>query len=196
MENALFNAAASSSSSFAGCWCLLLLQNGQEFVSLPLLLLLLPLSVCAPNPASVACAAKNSLLLLLLPLSVCLCVCATNRTHEIVKEMSIRSSSRHYSCYGRTKTSSTSGNKAAMILITLEQKTEFLLLPACVCMCYKWRTYDIVKEISIRTSSSRHYYYDGRKKKKKKNFFSKMWKQRSNDPYYGRTKTTSSPTKQ
>jgi hypothetical protein len=83
-----------------------------------------------------------------------------------------------------------------MILITLEQKTEFLLLPACVCMCYKWRTYDIVKEISIRTSSSRHYYYDGRKKKKKKNFFSKMWKQRSNDPYYGRTKTTSSPTKQ
>lgn len=142
MENALSNAASSSSSSFAGCCCLLLLQNGQEFVSLPLLLLLLPLSVCAPNPASVACAAKNSflLLLLLLPLSVCLCVCATNRTHEIVKEMSIRSSSRHYYCYGRTKTSSTSGNKAAMILINLEQKTEFLLLllPACVCVSYKW----------------------------------------------------------
>ncbi len=60
-------------------------------------------------------------------------------------------------------------------------------------MCATNGTHDIVKEISIRTSSSRHYYYDGRKKIKN-NFLSKMWKQRSNDPYYSRTKTTSSPT--
>lgn len=70
-------------------------------------------------------------------MSVCLCYKSNTRDCE---EMSIRSSSRHYYCYGRTKTSSTSGNKAAMILINLEQKTEFLLLllPACVCVSYKW----------------------------------------------------------